>query len=75
MVDPITTLQTASTVANSVGQLSDSLLNVIPKVIALSAMVSAILPPVDQPGVWSAIHKIINLLGCNFLNAKNQGKT
>lgn len=65
-------LNTVSDVVNSTGSLLDAVTNFLPKVVALSAVISAVAPKPQQPGLLSSIHGLINIFGLNVGQAKNK---
>lgn len=77
MTDPVQSLQTATEIVNSSANLLGSItgfLRNVAEFIGAFALASAALPkPGSGPyeAILSPIHRLINILGANFGNAKN----
>lgn len=64
-------LTTAAEAVNSTGTFIDAVTNFLPKIVAISAAISAIMPKPQQPGLLSALHGLVNFIGLNIGHARN----
>ena len=50
----------------------DALSDFIPKAIGFASVAAALLPKPDGDGILSKVHKFINAVAFNFMNATNK---
>jgi hypothetical protein len=64
-------LVTATAIVNSTGDLLDSLVNFVPKIIAACSVIAALIPAPESEGTAKKIYCWINRLAVNVKHAKN----
>lgn len=65
-------IDTITSTLNQFTGLNVALAMFLPSLFGIAAQFAAMMPPPENPGVYAAIHKVVNVLGRNVKHAENK---